>query len=127
MYQFLDYFFLAFHCLLIAFNLVGWLWHKTRRLNLLVLLATAGSWLVLGIWYGIGYCPFTDWHWQVRARLGYADMPNSYIKFLVDEITGWDTNAVLVDVLTGTCFAAALVASAWVNFNDFREKRKGKF
>ena len=28
-----------------------------------------------------------DWHWQVRARLGYDDPP-SYIQLLVRELTG---------------------------------------
>ncbi|MDZ7689822.1 MAG: DUF2784 family protein [Balneolaceae bacterium] len=77
---------------------------------------TGFSWIILGIWYGFGYCPCTHWHWMVRRELGHYDMPNSYIKFLVDLFTGWDVHAVLVDWATGLCFLAAFAASAYVNF-----------
>ncbi|MDP3718874.1 MAG: DUF2784 family protein [Acidobacteriota bacterium] len=65
------------HTSWIAFNCLGWAWRRTRRWQLLTLTLTALSWFGLGIWYGWGYCPFTDWHWQVRSRLGYADPPSS--------------------------------------------------
>lgn len=100
MYALLDLFFFGFHTVLILFNLLGWIWEKTRMLNFITLCATAFSWLVLGIWYGFGYCPCTDWHWQVRREMGIHDMPTSYIKFLVDEWTGYDASAMLVDTAT---------------------------
>jgi len=74
-YNFLDKFFFVFHSLLILFNLSGWMWKKTRRLNLVLLLLTGFSWTILGIWYGFGFCPSTEWHWQVRMKLGLPDMP----------------------------------------------------
>jgi hypothetical protein len=86
--RFLDVFFTVFHTLLIFFNLFGWIWKRTRRINLVCLLLTAGSWLILGIFYGIGYCPLTDWHFAVLERLGYTDLPSSYISFLVHRLTG---------------------------------------
>jgi len=81
---FLNEFFFIFHSALIIFGLFGWLWEKTRAANLVVLSLTGFSWFILGIWYGFGFCPCTEWHWQVRMRLGYYDMPSSYIKFLID-------------------------------------------
>jgi hypothetical protein len=116
----LDIFFILFHTLLILFNLFGWMWEKTRRLNLFTLSLTAFSWVVLGIWYGFGYCPCTDWHWTVRRKLGSYDMPNSYIKFLVDEWTGIEVAASTVDLWTGILFVAALGASVWVNWGSGR-------
>jgi len=86
-------------------------------------LLIAFSWLVLGIWYGIGYCPFTEWHWQVRYRLGYYDMPNSYMKFLLDSITGLNLGAKLVDHLTAIVFVLALAASIIVNTKDWKAGR----
>ena len=65
MYKFLDIFFIVFHTSLIFFNLFGWIWKYTRRANLVALLLTGGSWFILGLYYGIGYCPFTEWHWEV--------------------------------------------------------------
>lgn len=116
MYYFLDLFFIAFHTLLMLFNLFGWAWKKTRKLNLITLSLTAFSWFVLGIWYGFGYCPCTHWHWMVRRKLGDYDMPGSYVKFLVDTLTGLDVNAVLVDYVTGAFFAMACMVSVYVNF-----------
>lgn len=120
--QVLDKFFIVFHSSLILFNLFGWCWRKTRRLNLIVLILTAGSWFFLGIWYGFGYCPSTDWHWEVRTRLGYTDMPHSYTKFLVDTLTGWDVPASLVDAAAVVGLGIALAASVWTNIIDWKNK-----
>lgn len=115
MYHVFDIFFLVFHTLLILFNLFGWIWKQTRRLNLITLSLTAFSWIVLGIWYGFGYCPCTDWHWIVRRKLGYNDMPGSYIKFLIDELIGVDVATYTVDLWTVILFAVSFVISVYVN------------
>ncbi|NGP75554.1 DUF2784 domain-containing protein [Balneolaceae bacterium YR4-1] len=115
MYQFLDIFFFVFHTCLILFNLFGWIWKATRKWNLLTLSATAFSWIILGIWYGFGYCPCTHWHWLVRRELGYSDMPNSYIKFLLDELVRLNFDAFTVDLWTGILFFSAFVVSLYVN------------
>lgn len=122
MYELLDIGFIIFHTALILFNLFGWIWKATRRWNLATLLLTAFSWFGLGIWYGFGYCPCTHWHWMVRRQLGYADMPNSYIKFLVHQLTGFSLDAGLVDAGTAIFFFLAVIISFYVNFRDF-EKR----
>jgi len=124
MYAFLNIFFFVFHSSLIIFNLFGWTWKKTRFANLIVILLTAFSWIILGIWYGFGYCPCTDWHWQVRERLGYLDMPSSYTKFLIDSLTGLDVKEAVVDTLAVTLLALALVASVFTNVRDWKRKRK---
>ncbi len=126
MYAFLDKFFFVFHSALILFNLFGWTWRTTRRANLITLSLTAASWFILGIWYGIGYCPCTDWHWQVRVQLGHFDMPNSYVKFLIDSLTGLDMPADLVDVLTLVAFLAACAASGYTNWRDWRNRKKSR-
>lgn len=122
MYALLDIGFIIFHTALILFNLFGWIWDTTRRWNLAILLLTAFSWFGLGIWYGFGYCPSTDWHWQVRRELGYTDMPNSYIKFLIEQLTGLNLSAALVDTATAIFFFLALIISLYVNFRDFKKK-----
>ena len=120
MLEFLDYFFFVFHTVLIFFNLFGWIWKKTRMLNLIVILLTAGSWGILGIWYGFGYCPFTDWHWKVRMELGHDDMTGSYIKFLADALTGMDWGT--LRIFTVGSLSAALGASLYTNLRDYRKK-----
>jgi len=126
MYEMLDKFFLVFHTLVIAFNLFGWIWKRTRKANLALLLLTGLSWFVLGLFYGIGYCPLTDWHWQVLRKLGRTDIPYSYIKYLADSITGLDFDADLVEKATASMFFLALGASIFVNVRDYRKKQRKK-
>lgn len=120
MYPFLDIFFTVFHTVLTLFNLLGWIWRPTRRWNLLSLGLTFFSWVILGFWYGFGYCFCTHWHWKVRWRMGLDDMPNSYIKFLLDRLTGLNWNAAFVDAATLILFVLALAASLYTNIRDWR-------
>ncbi|MGB5508474.1 DUF2784 domain-containing protein [Robiginitalea sp.] len=114
-------FFYVFHTVLIVFNLLGWLYPRTRKLNLISLLATFGSWGLLGFWKGWGYCFLTDWHYQVLRALGEKGMPSSYIAFLIEKITGLSLDPELVNTLTVSLALLALVFSVWVNL---RKKRR---
>ena len=126
--RFLDIFFTAFHTCLVLFNLFGWIWKKTRLLNLITLLLTAGSWVVLGIFYGFGYCPFTDWHFRVLTRLGYSNLPDSYLSFLFTRLTGLPIDQSLVDSVTLWGLIVALVISLYLNIRHWikRADRKEK-
>ncbi len=115
LYEFLNVFFFAFHTALILFNSLGWIFRKTRKWNLLTLGITAFSWFVLGIWYGWGYCFCTDWHWEVREKLGYVINSNSYIQFLVQQITGIRFPEKLVDTVTVAVFFLSVALSLRVN------------
>jgi len=123
LFAILDKFFFVFHSAMILLILFGWSWKKTRLANLIVILLTAFSWFILGIWYGYGYCPSTDWHWKVRAKLEIHDLPNSYTKFLIDTFTGWDVSQKTVDVFTLILLISALSASLYMNIRDWRGKR----
>ncbi|MBN2519118.1 MAG: DUF2784 domain-containing protein [Bacteroidales bacterium] len=112
----LDWFFVIFHSSLVLFNLFGWIWKKTRKINLITLVLTGLSWFVLGIFYGIGYCPLTDWHFDVLRNLGNHNLPNSYMKYLIDRIFNCDINANLVDTGTAIGYFLALALSIFVNF-----------
>lgn len=109
--HFVDYFFFVFHTVLTLFNVFGWIIPRWRLANLVTLSLTAFSWLVLGIWFGFGYCPFTDWHWKVRQLLGYTDDSNSYIHFLILKITGINFSEHFVDAGTGIVFFTAYFIS----------------
>lgn len=123
-YRLLDIFFVIFHSSIIVFNLTGWIWKKTRIANLITLLLTGASWLLLGLLVGsLGYCPFTDWHFRVLEKLGKTSLPSSYIKYLADRITGLNFSASLVDNLTLYLFLAALAVSIYLNFRDYKQKR----
>lgn len=122
LYRLLDLGLLAFHSLLVSFNLVGWVWRRTRHLHLFAISATLLSWFGLGVVYGWGYCPLTDWHWQVKRALGETGLPASWVKYYLDRITGvaWDT--ALVDGLVIGSALAALVLSVVLNVRDRRNR-----
>ena len=105
--------------------MTGWIWRKTRLPHLILLASTFFSWFILGIWYGFGYCPCTDWHFQVRMKLGDFDLPYSYIKFCIDSLTGLEVNAKLVEMFTLIFLVLALIASIFVNIKDWIKKRHG--
>ena len=111
-------FFLVFHSGLILLNLFGWIWKPTRKINLIALLLTGGSWFILGIFYGIGYCPLTDWHFQVLYELGRDPESNSYIEYLLERLLGLHFKTSIVDTWTMILFFAALILSIYVNIRS---------
>jgi hypothetical protein len=110
------------HLLIIGFNLFGWIWPSLRRAHLICVILTAGSWFVIGAWYGIGYCPVTDWEWQIKERLGERNLPNSFIKYYADKLTGSNFSSNFIDTVTVVCFAVAALLSIYFNF--FYKKAK---
>ena len=124
MYIFLDYFFVIFHGGLTLFNLVGWIWKKTRRIHLYTISLTILSWIGLGIFYGWGYCPSTDWHWDVKRQLGERNLPASYIKYYADKLTGMDWDPFFIDTTTAILGISALLISIWLNWRDWKKSAK---
>jgi len=112
--------FFVFHTLWIAFNCVGRAWRRTRRWQLATVSLTALSWFGLGIWYGWGYCPFTDWHWQIRERLGYHDPP-SYVQLLIRELTGIELGP---DLANGLALGTLIVVGVLTGFLSIRDVRR---
>lgn len=126
LYKIINSFFFIFHVILIFFNLFGWIPKSWRKWNLLTLGLTAFSWFILGIFYGFGYCFLTDWHWQVREKLGFSTDSDSYIHFLILELTGIYVNEDLVNTFTVILFFSALLISIVVNVRDIHKIRKLK-
>lgn len=118
LYQLLDWFFVAFHTLLIAFNLFGWIRKAWLRYNLITLLLTGGSWIFLGLFYGLGYCPFTDWHWMVLAKLGKYPDTNSYVAYLFNRIIGIEMTDSFADALTLWVYLGAFGVSVTLNIKQ---------
>lgn len=114
-YVTLDIFFLIFHSGLMIFNLFGWIWKPTRKANLITLLLTGLSWVGLGLFFGIGYCPLTDWHWNILYELGKPPQTPSYVAYLFSRILNVDMYSHSADLLTTYSYLLALVLSAIVN------------
>ena len=115
MLSLLDGFLTFLHLAIILFNLFGWIPKYTRKAHLISIIITAASWFLLGIWFGIGYCPITDWQWQIKEKLGETNLPASFIKYYADKITGSKIDPSLVDRITVGCFACAAFLSLFVN------------
>jgi hypothetical protein len=120
MLPFLNTAFFVFHTTLLVFNLTGWAWKRTRRLHALALAVTLFSWLVLGAWFGWGYCVCTDWHWQVRRAMGIRDPEGSYTQFLVRAATGSESDRVAMDWITGMALALAAAMNALMTVRERR-------
>jgi hypothetical protein len=119
--QALDILLFAFHTGWILFNCLGWIWRRTRPWQLATVSLTAISWIGLGAKHGWGYCPFTDWHWRIRQRLGHVDPP-SYVQLLVRELTGVDPGPALSDALAVATLAAAAVLGMTMHLRDPQSK-----
>ena len=127
MYTFLDYFFVVFHGSFVLFVLTGWAWKRTRRLHLVCVGLTFLSWFGLGIFYGWGYCPCTDWHWEVKRKLGESLLPNSYVKYYLDKITGSAWNPLVVDAAVMILGFLAFALSLWLNRRDCKGRKGMSF
>jgi hypothetical protein len=126
MYTFLDYFFTVFHGSLVLFNLTGWAWRRTRRIHFASISLTILSWFGLGIFYGWGYCPSTDWHWEVKSKLGETNLPASYIKYFADNLTGMTWNPLVVDTSVLILGLLAFALSCWFNWADYKSLRQAR-
>src|SRR5687768_8211767 len=104
------------HLLVIGFNLLGWIWKKTRKAHLILVVLTIASWFIIGIWKGLGYCFLTDWHWRVKEKLGEDNLPNSFIKYFGDKISGTSINPQLVDAVTLVLFLFVIIITVYFNF-----------
>lgn len=120
LYRLYDILFVVFHTALIVFNMLGWAWRRTRRLHLFTISATLLSWFGLGVTYGWGYCPLTDWHWRIKLMLGETALPASWIKYYLDRITGIDWSPAVVDASVVGSALGALVLSLALNWRDRR-------
>ncbi|MBN1415377.1 MAG: DUF2784 domain-containing protein [Bacteroidales bacterium] len=124
MLKLLDFFFIIFHTTLVFFNLFGWIFKQMRFLNLITLLLTGGSWFILGIFYGLGYCPLTDWHFSVLEKMGQRNLPVSYIEYMVERLLPVNVNPRTVDICTVVLFFAALITSIVLNIGDHAKRSR---
>ncbi len=121
--HFANILFFLLHGIIILINLLGWSVWRIRRIHYTVLGATLISWLAMGSVYGWGYCFLTDLHYDILMKLGYNDLPNSYIKFCLDGILGTNLNPTWVDVGT---VSGILIGITGAGYNIFFRKVKYK-
>lgn len=76
------------HFAIMALNIGGWAYAKTRRFSRWLLILTVLGWIVLGMFRGMGYCVLTDLQWRVREAMGISDNPSGFIHLLIRKLTG---------------------------------------
>jgi hypothetical protein len=124
MLVFLDWFFTLFHALFTLFNLFGWVHPKTRNLHLVTVGLTLFSWIVMGFFYGFGYCFLTDWHYQVLYKLGHKNLPYSYITFLIERISGHRLDDGIVTDVTMWVFAIVVILTIGIQLKTKLQNKK---
>lgn len=120
---FWDYFYHFIHLGIVLINCFGWVFKRTRKIHLLVFGVTNVSWFVIGYFYGIGYCFLTDWHWDVKTKLGETDLPNSYITYMLNNVFGLNVAVKTVNDLILYVYLFILVMTIVLNGRDFYQKR----
>jgi hypothetical protein len=115
-------FFLVFHTLLTLFNAVGWLVPRWRRAHLMSILATAFAWFGIGLFYTLGYCPLTHWHFLILRAMGEHDLPPGFIEYVIELAFATDVATQTVRDATLWGFLIALAGSLVMNF---RRRRAG--
>ncbi|MBI2602746.1 MAG: DUF2784 domain-containing protein [Deltaproteobacteria bacterium] len=119
--QLSDFFLDAFHACFMIFVTIGWAFRKTRKIHLLSVALVVFSWVVLGIWYGIGYCFVTDLHWAIKHQLGETELPNSYIAYFVQHLFGVVLSDLQINVLSVAILIAAVILSIILNIRDWKQ------
>jgi Protein of Unknown function (DUF2784) len=110
----LDWGFNLVHFSLTVFILVGWIRASWRKAHLAAVAIVWLCWIAGGLYVGnLGYCPLTDWHWQVKLVLGEVPLPSSYIEYLYWETIGRDVDDALMAQLTAGVMLLVTVISAW--------------
>lgn len=111
MMNILDYAFDGLHILIICLNLFAWIPSNTRWLHVMTTHLTAASWLILGYWYGWGYCVLTDWHWSIKGSLGQETLPNNYIAYLLERYLAWHVDKQTLEMIIVFVFSFCLIRS----------------
>ena len=99
------------HLAIITFFLFGWLSEKTLVAHFILSLLILFSWCFLGIFFGFGYCLVTDIQWKIKRQMGEEPYTEYYVKYMLDKVTGIDTNPTTVNAVTTYTFFAILALS----------------
>ena len=102
------------HLAIIFFFLFGWLAGKTLLAHFILSILILLSWCGLGIFYGFGYCLVTDIQWKIKKRMDEKPYTEYYIKYMIDKVTGFDTNPNTVNTVTQYSFFIILFISMFL-------------
>lgn len=123
MLELLDIVFDIIHLSVILVNIFFWcIPGFCRRLFLITFSMTWISWLLLGMFYGLGYCFLTDIHWSIKSQLGMADLPSSYITYALDRFLGLRPGDLFVYRFSALVFAALFLIYSFFLYCEIKRR-----
>ena len=97
---------------------------STRKAHIVAIGLILIAWLGIGWYKGvIGYCPLTDWHWDIKRDLGERNISSSFIEYTLVKITGLDLNRKLVDIGTAVGLILSVLCAGYVNLSSRFSKK----
>ena len=99
------------HLSIIFFFLFGWLFEKTRLPHFILSILILLSWFGLGAFFGFGYCLVTDMQWKIKRRINQEPSTEFYVKYMIDKVTGLDTNPRFINRMTTYIYFGILIIS----------------
>lgn len=118
-YHILNFLFHVLHLSIILFVMLGWMVAAFLPFHLALLLATLGSWFVLGHWLGQGYCPISDWHWEIKKNYGPGKPEGTYIHRILQSITGKALDSEKVDHMVVLATLVLTIGSVILNLTQY--------
>ncbi|HEX3597809.1 MAG TPA: DUF2784 family protein [Polyangiaceae bacterium] len=108
----LDWFLTALHVGIVLAFVFLWIPKSTALWHGRLVALVAFSWLVIGLLEGsIGYCVLTDLHWRVKRARGITHLPGSFLKYVVDYVTGANVSPALINRVAATTFVGVCCAA----------------
>ena len=119
--EFFDFLMHGIHISLVLFVLFGAFHKPWVKAHFYCIVLIWLSWLVLGAYVGtLGYCPLTQWHWQIKENMGEYNLPPSYIEYVYTYFTGKDIeDKVMSNIIAGVMLLVTIFSS----FRFFRLKK----
>ncbi|MCA1901621.1 MAG: DUF2784 domain-containing protein [Candidatus Hydrogenedens sp.] len=111
------------HLIFIVFILFGWIPIKLRKVHYISMWIVFISWFLLGLYFGLGYCPLTDLHWKIKIKLNEVNLPYSFIKYILDRITKNDFDETMINYVTVVVFIFIFILSTYFFIKDKRSKK----
>lgn len=115
MYRPLNALFHLLHLGIILFVMLAWSVPVLLPWHLLLTSLTLVCWFVLGLWLGIGFCPLSHWHWQLKQEHDSGRPRESYIHYVVQKASGRQFEGDLLDRLVVACTLLLFCVSVWRN------------
>ena len=111
----LDYLLHFIHVAIMVVCIFGWMYEPLRPLHLIVMALVALSWFGLGLVFGIRYCILTDTQWRIKRHLGREPETRSYVKHMLEKITGRTIDHKITNRITLYTYGASVISTVVVN------------